>query len=230
MNPINPIEINNQPQSQDQDLFHASCKFIQDTLQHPDARARQACAVADGCVVGGLKAIPDRVINHPGETLNQAVVGAGTGALFGMATKIKSPVVAGLLAVGGTAMTLGYVWDLGHRLGRDCDLQSSLDNIWRSADPKTYASSTTTIENSLGKESFNFALATLSAGAGAKAITLAADRIGPIATPLQPCLEGAPNAMAKDIPLSTAKPDSSLRWSGIVTGWDTYGTGLSRKL
>lgn len=210
MNPTTVIEASNQASPQNQDLWDASCKFFQDTVHNPHARARQAAAIADGCVVGGLQAIPDRVINHPAETVNDAMFGAGTGALFGMAGKIESPAVAGVLLVGGAAMTLGYAWDLGRRLGQDQDLQSSLDNIWRSSDWKTYASALPTVENSLGKESFNLALTSLSAGVGANAVTWAGDAIGPMtAAASKPCLHGAPNAMAKEILPSANKPDNA---------------------
>ncbi|CAN5659780.1 hypothetical protein BH10CYA1_BH10CYA1_56250 [soil metagenome] len=190
-------------------LFQASSRFIQDTYEHPEARARQASAVVEGCVVGGIKAIPDRIVNHPVETCNQILIGAGTGALFGMAATINAPIVAGALAVGGAAMTLAYTWDLGQRLGQDRNLQNSLNDLWRNGDSKTYNSARPTIENSLGGESFNFALSMLSAGAGAKATKLAAEWIGPTSAKTNLSFACAPSAVAENVLSSGKIPDNT---------------------
>ena len=190
-------------------LFQASSRFIQDTYQHPEARARQASALVEGCVVGGIKAIPDRIVNHPVETCNQILLGAGTGALFGMAATINAPIVAGALAVGGAAMTLAYTWDLGQRLSQDRNLQNSLNDLWRNGDSKTYNSARPTIENSLGGESFNLAVAMLSAGAGARATKFAAERMGPTSAKTNLSFAGAPSVVTESVLPSAKIPDNT---------------------
>ncbi len=191
------------------DLVQASSRFIQDTYEHPEARARQASAILEGCVVGGIKAIPDRIVNHPVETCNQILIGAGTGALFGMAATINTPIVAGALAVGGTAMTLAYTWDLGQRLSRDQNLQTSLNDLWRNGDSKTYNSARPVLENSLGGESFDCAVAVLSAGAGARAAKLGTDVIAQSSAKTNLCLDGAPLAVTENISQPGKIPDNA---------------------
>lgn len=188
-----------QAHSNNTDLKQASSKFIQDTYEHPEARARQASAILEGCVVGGIKAIPDRIVNHPAETCNQIIIGAGTGALFGMPATINAPIVAGALAVGGTAMTIAYTWDLGQRLGRDQNLQNSLNDLWRNGDSRTYNSARPVLENSLGGETFNCAIGMLSAGAGAKASKLAAKVISQTGTNTSLAMDGAPSVVTENI-------------------------------
>ncbi|HEY9730787.1 MAG TPA: hypothetical protein V6C89_02675 [Drouetiella sp.] len=206
----NSLSNENQKHSEESNFLSASNKFLLDTYQHPEARARQAAAVLDGCIVGGIKAIPDRIVNHPVETCNQVLMGAGTGALFGMAATIEAPVVAGALAIGGGAMTLSYAWDLGQRLGHDRDLQTSLDGLWRNGDARTYESSISTIENKLGGESFNVAIASLSGGAGAKAVKFTGEIIGPTAIKTNFCLDGAPKAVAENMGACNPIPENML--------------------
>ncbi|RTL43657.1 MAG: hypothetical protein EKK48_07885 [Candidatus Melainabacteria bacterium] len=207
-----------QTRLENSNLFQASSKFIEDTFQNPNARARQAAALVEGCVVGGIKSIPDRIVNHPAETCNQILIGAGTGALFGMAAMLNAPIVTGALAVGGTAMTLAYTWDLGQRLGQDRGLQSSLDELWRNGDSKTYNSALPIIENRLGKEAFDCSIALLSAGAGARAAKLAAELICPISANLS--LASAPLAMTENVSPSRKTPDNVL---AMVWHRDRFG-------
>ncbi len=206
---IHAVPKDQQTHLENSNLFQASSRFIEDTYQHPEARARQASAVVEGCIVGGIKAIPDRIVNHPVETCNQILIGAGTGALFGMAATINAPIVAGALAVGGAAMTLAYTWDLGQRLSQDRNLQNSLNDLWRNGDSKTSNSARPVIENSLGGESFNLAVSLLSAGAGARATKLAADMIGPTSAKTNLCLEGAPVAVTENVGTSGKIPDNA---------------------
>ena len=69
----------------------ASKKFIHDSLEHPDKRARQAGAVIDGLVVGGIKEIPNQFVNHPKETAAKIAAGVGIGAgIAGIAGRFHS--------------------------------------------------------------------------------------------------------------------------------------------
>ncbi len=138
--------------------LRASAKFVQETWSNPEARARQCAAVADGVIVGGIKAIPDRIINHPKETIETAVSGLVIGGALGAAAAAESPIIAIGVAAGATALTCKYVFDLGTRLSSDRQLTGSLDNIWKSKDFATCAKSLPAIERVLGKETFDLAL------------------------------------------------------------------------
>lgn len=138
--------------------FDLEAKFLADTLAHPDGRLRQAAAIVEGCVVGGLKQIPERLEKHADETCKQALLAAGTGAFFGMAASVEAPIVAGVLALGGAGMTFAYIDKMGSRLGRDARLQSALDRVFRNTDAHSFCSALPTAERVLGKESFDVAL------------------------------------------------------------------------
>ncbi len=106
-------------------------------------------------------------------------------------------------------MTLAYTWDLGQRLNQDRNLQNSLNDLWRNGDSKTYNSAQPIMENSLGGESFNFAVALLSAGAGARATKLAAEAIGPASAKKNLSLAGAPLAVTENVLPSGKIPDNA---------------------
>lgn len=186
----------------------AATKFLLDTIQHPDARLRQVAAVVEGGIVGGVKAIPDQIVNHPLETGSQALIAAGTGALFGMATKIKNPLVAGSLALGGAAMTYGYANEVACRLSANRELQSALGNVWINGDASSLRTILPAMENSLGKETFELAVASLAGSAGFHGIqtrfTLPVRKL---------CLADESTAenfaQVSEQPFSTDKPDNS---------------------
>jgi hypothetical protein len=206
---INSNPRDHQPLLEESNFLQASSKFFQETYEHPEARARQAAAVVDGCIVGAIKAAPDRIINHPVETCTQIAIGFGTGALFGLAATIDAPIVAGALAVGGTAMTLQYTWDLAQRLNQDQNLQKSLNDIWCSNDFKTYNSALPTVEKGLGGESFDLAVASLSAVAGGRGTKLIGDKLASNFANTNLCLDGAPLAVPENIKVSAKIPDNT---------------------
>jgi hypothetical protein len=154
------------PFSYIQNSLEASSRFVEDTWKHPNQRFLQAAAAVDGIVIGGLKAAPDRIINHPKETLAAAVGGAGIGALCGAAAAIESPLLIAGVAVGMTALTGAYVYDLGQRLATDKNLTRAFDRVWNTRKIEDKALST--IEQTIGKESFEFAVAGAFGGAAYK--------------------------------------------------------------
>ncbi len=145
----------------------ASKKFIHDSLEHPDKRARQAGAVIDGLVVGGIKEIPNQFVNHPKETAAKIAAGVGIGAGIAL-LPLELPAVAIGATVAGVGLGCGYVWDVGQRLGSNRELHKALDNVWNLGDRSSQYSSMQAIESSLGKESFDFGVATMCGGAGFK--------------------------------------------------------------
>jgi len=145
----------------------ASAKFLQDTWEHPDCRLRQAGVVADGTVVGGLKATADRIANHPEDTARQAAI--ATTLMLGVGLlPVEVPAVAAGMAIAGTLLTCKYVFDLGQQLGADRQFQSALNNVWNKHDASTWHSSCAASEETLGKPTFDFALATMCGAGGYK--------------------------------------------------------------
>lgn len=138
--------------------IEASRKFIDETLAYPDRRIRQAAAVADGIVCGGIKAIPDRIVNHPEQTLYTAAGGLVVAGVMGAAAAIECPIAAAGVAIGATALTGKYVFDLASNLAGDRKLTGALNNIWNSSSSTKFRSALPAIEERLGAEMFDLAL------------------------------------------------------------------------
>lgn len=182
--------------------IRASHKFIEDTIAHPDRRARQVAAAIDGIVVGGIKAIPDRIVNHPQETLTTAAGGLVLGGVIGAAAAVESPLVAAGIAIGATAMTCKYVFDLGTRLSNDKQLTIAFDNIWHSGGSAKLYKSLPVVEDRLGRETFDLALLGSTGGYGFKGgSALMKGGLRP-PTPLA-FAESAANGAARQKPVST---------------------------
>ncbi len=143
----------------------ASERFLEDTIQHPEKRLLQTAAVADGALIGALKAVPDRLINHTQATFETAAQGAIITGAFTAFAKMRSPAMRTGLCVTGLGLAGNYVYDLGSRLSANQELTQALDAIWKGGDVATVCRSASTLEHHLGSESFDFALASL-AGVG----------------------------------------------------------------
>jgi len=176
----------------------ASLKFLEDTYHNPEKRLRQVAAVGEGVVVGGIKQIPDQLVNHTGDTLKTVATGVGVGMAIGL-LPLELPVVAiGLGAVGAVAVC-GYAWDLGQRIGHNKELHRALDKVWETGDQKVLDKlALPVIEKSLGKESFDFALATVSGDKGfklgkvARQIKLPHVEFPALFPQMRPCMETIP--------------------------------------
>lgn len=146
--------------------IESTSKFLEDTWNFPDRRLIQVGALADGVLIGGIKAIPDQVINHPKETATTAMGGAAIGAICGAAIALESPILLTAVALGTTVLTGAYVYDLGQKLANDKTLNEAFDKVWKTK--KLNADTVVPIEKTLGKETFDLGLASLSGGAAFK--------------------------------------------------------------
>lgn len=228
-----------------QNALDASGKFLDDTFKHPERRARQAMAVAEGLTVGGIKTVPDQFINQPEETAKQITTGIAIGAAIALAP-VEIPVVATSLAVAGTAMTCAYVWDAGQRLGQNKELHKALDTVWKTGDATALKKTTPAIESALGIESFNLGLGALTAGSGMKLGSGIKQLPKLYGARLEPCLEnpstggGSYSTLSnREIPSITtriepyyamsAREPAAPSWSGKTAKIDSFVDKLKGK-
>lgn len=150
----------------DQEMLGAYQKFIADTVQYPEKRCRQSAAVVDGVVVGGINQLGADFAHHPeavvGKVAGAAVLGMGVGAL----AALNRPAVNLGIAAAGVALGCAYAYGLAQRLGKDQQLSTALDDVWKYGDPISWKQSLQPIESSLGRESADLVLGTLGGGIG----------------------------------------------------------------
>lgn len=88
----------------DSNIFSEIYKFGADTLQKPDARARQTVVALNGLVIGGIKDIPNEIVHHPLETTGKVVLAAGAGIGVTALLGLGSPYIAGGTLIAGGAL------------------------------------------------------------------------------------------------------------------------------
>ena len=137
--------------------------FCSQTVQHPEARIRQTGTVLQGIVVGGIKDIPNELMNHPLETGVKVAVAGTLGVGAGAALALEIPIITGITIGAGVTM-LGFgIADSFKRMADDKQLQGALHNVWKSEDFYTQMQANDTAEKVLGPEAFNWGV-TLPAG------------------------------------------------------------------
>ncbi len=140
--------------------------FSAQSVMHMDKRGKQAEVIAHGLVVGGIKDIPNELLNHPWETAGKASAIGMVSACLGAALSAKTKWIA------TTAKFLG--WGLGSTalattaidLASKPKLQAALSNIWQSDDKQTMVASKVVAEGECGPTGFDFGLALPAAVAG----------------------------------------------------------------
>jgi len=149
-------------------LFLDAYNFCADSVRHPEARGRQACVATYGAVIGGIKDIPNEIRNHPIETAQKAAVGIAAGLGTAALLTTNSPWIAGGTLVGGgllLGVALKNSWD---KACNNSQLSKALSATWKSGDLATTLSSMKIAEKQLGEEGFDYGLATIAGGVGAK--------------------------------------------------------------
>jgi hypothetical protein len=156
------------PESYSDALVKDAYNFYTDTIAHPDARARQAFVAATGAVVGGIKDIPNEFCHHAHETSNKIAVDVTVGAGAATLLTAESPLIVGGTLVGGAilmAHTLKNSWE---KACNNSELSQALSATWKSNDPATMLNSIKIAEKQLGREAFDYELAAIAGGIGAK--------------------------------------------------------------
>lgn len=138
-------------------------EFCSQTVQHPEARLRQTGTVLQGFFVGGIKDIPNEVINHPLETCSKVVVAGGIGIAAGAALALEIPIVTGITIGTGVTMLGVGIYDSFKRMSSNSQLQGALRNVWKDEDFYAQMQANDKAEKILGPEAFNWGV-TLPAG------------------------------------------------------------------
>ncbi|MBX9770645.1 MAG: hypothetical protein K2X29_04710, partial [Candidatus Obscuribacterales bacterium] len=128
--------------------------FNAQSVMHMDKRGKQAEVVAHGLVVGGIKDIPNELLNHLWETAEKAGAIGIFSACLGAALNAKTKWIATTAkflgwGLGSTALT-GTAIDLASKPR----LQAALSNIWQSDDKQTMAASKLVAEGECGPTGF----------------------------------------------------------------------------
>ncbi|MBX9769846.1 MAG: hypothetical protein K2X29_00660 [Candidatus Obscuribacterales bacterium] len=132
--------------------------FCIQTGQHLDKRRAQAEVIAHGLVVGGIKDIPNELLNHTGETLAKlgsiSLISAGLGAALGAKSKwIATGAHCLGWVLGGSAVAATAV-----ELAAKPRLQTALSDVWRNSDEKTMSNGKAIAEIECGPIGFNWEL------------------------------------------------------------------------
>jgi len=140
--------------------------FFKESVLHPGARMRQAEVLADGLAIGGLKEVPNQILNHTGETawkaLGSTVAGVGFGVALGSANKFLK---AGAGAVSSLMLGAGILHEL-NGIVSDRKLAGALDSVWKNGDAETLRKAKQVGEAELGGKSFEIGLGVICGTAG----------------------------------------------------------------
>ncbi|MBS1953357.1 MAG: hypothetical protein JST89_04170 [Cyanobacteria bacterium SZAS-4] len=159
-------------------VFEDAYNFYNDTINDPAARMRQVEVAVDGFVVGGLKEIPNQLVNHPVETAEKALVAGATAAAFGAVMATGSPALMGSALLAGGILTGAGLANSYSRMTNDGKLASALSHAWTNSAEDDLSRCKSVAENKLGIEAFDFALtAAFCTGGGALGGKLMADSL-----------------------------------------------------
>lgn len=135
-------------------------------VAHIEARSRQATVATYGAIVGGIRDIPNELVNHPWETAGKLAVAGITGAALGAAAAAESPIIANGAIFLGAAATGTALWGSYKKLERDKQLREAMSAVYKLGDLKTMTSSMQAAADIIGPEAFNYGLALLGMRAG----------------------------------------------------------------
>ena len=148
---------------------HEAMDFCVQSTNHLDKRARQVDVLAHGFFIGGIKDIPNELLNHAGETAAKTGISAAIGACLSLAVTSKVK----LLSVG--AKWLGIGMGASALVATTLDLQAkpklqlALAAAWNA--PLSVPASKAVAEKECAQEGFNWGLSlpcAMIGGLGAK--------------------------------------------------------------
>lgn len=143
--------------------------FACQSLNNLNGRSRQAEVIAHGLVVGGIKDLPNELINHSLETAAKAGTIGLLSACIGAAISAKTKWIANTAKVLGFGLGSTAVAETTFDLASKPKLQRALSAVWQSGDAKTIAASKTVAEMEVGPIGFNWGLALSASAFGAVA-------------------------------------------------------------
>ena len=139
-------------------LFLDAYNFCKDTVNHPEARLRQAEVISLGTITGCIQEGRQEIINHPFEVAGKVAVASETGAALGAALAVESPIIAGGALGLGVIGTGSSLWHTYSNIIGNKNFQNSMDAAFKSRDQNTLDANIRTASNVLGPEAFNYAI------------------------------------------------------------------------
>lgn len=132
--------------------------FCVQSAIHMDKRGKQAEVLAHGFFIGGIKDIPNELLNHGWLTAGKAGLAGAFGAALSVAVSSKIK----WLAAGAKCLGLGFggsaIAATAIDFGSKPKLQSALSSVWKSPDEKTVSAGKIIAETECGPEAFNWGL------------------------------------------------------------------------
>lgn len=153
--------------------------FCSQSVQHPDARARQTVVALNGLVIGGIKDIPNEIVHHPLETTGKVVLSAGAGIGVTALLGLGSPYIAGGTLLAGGAFLGAAAANTWNKACRDQKLSQAMTSTWKSGDVSTLQNSMKIAEERLGREGFDYGVGFAAGGAGIKFAPAVLSRFAP---------------------------------------------------
>lgn len=149
-------------------VFEDAYNFCNKTINNPAARMRQVEVAVDGFVVGGIKEIPNQLINHPVETAEKALIAGATAAAFGAVMATGSPALMGGALLAGGVLAGASLANSFNRMTNDGKLSTALNTAWNTYADEDLIRCKSVAENKLGIEAFDLGLtAAFCTGGGA---------------------------------------------------------------
>lgn len=142
-------------------FFVDAYNFCKDTIDHPDARARQAYVAAYGGAIGGMKTIqqlPEQFAKHPVETIINVAKSSIPALAGGAVVAALTPEILEAAAAVGIATTAMSLWHTCVKLTADKYLQRGMDAAYKSDDPKTINKSINIASEVLGPEAAEYGI------------------------------------------------------------------------
>ncbi|MBX9877264.1 MAG: hypothetical protein K2Y22_02290 [Candidatus Obscuribacterales bacterium] len=149
--------------------IYETMDFCVQSAMHPDKRIRQADVLTHGLIVGGIKEIPNQILNHAGETATKMGVAGAIGAAFSLLIDSKTKFLSTGAKWLGLGMGVGAIAATAVDLHSKPKLKSALEAAWNK--PEAVAAGKQIAEAECGPDGFNWGLsvpATIVGGIGAK--------------------------------------------------------------
>lgn len=184
---------------------HEAWDFSCQSLAHLDRRGRQAEVIAHGLIVGGIKDLPNELLNHGWETAAKGGTISLVSACLGSAISAKTKWIATTARLIGLGLGSTAILETAFDLASKPKLQSALRNVWTYGNERTIAASKNVAEVEAGPIGFNWGLALPAAALGSVAGRLAIKHLELANSPPFPDLLNNPSLHCSDIKTSIKK-------------------------
>ena len=170
---------NTHPETDNSNIFKEINDFCLQTMNKPDARARQAIVALNGLVIGGIKDIPNEIVHHPIETTGKVVLAAGAGIGVTALLGLGSPYIAGGTLIAGGALLGAAVTNTWNKACSDKQMSQAMNATWNGSDMTTLQNSMRVAEERLGRDGFDYGVGFAAGAAGVKFAPAVLSRFAP---------------------------------------------------